>query len=163
MCSCVFQRIRKGSGMKTGTMTIGGNLFRAISFDEENDMAVAEMVIPPAKGPNYQNTPHRHPSAEPVDVLSGLAEVRHGFDLDHLMVEVLKPGQRLVLQSNEWHAIKNLSPQEELVVSLGHSPMGKRWHEFVTGGVAATVDGRLPAGYVSTWFDRLGLEFVNTH
>lgn len=149
--------------MKTGTMTIGGNIFRAISIDEENDTAVAEMTMPPAKGPNYQNTPHRHPSVEPVDVISGLAEVSHGFDLDHLVVEVLRPGQRLVLQGNEWHAIKNLSTQEKLVVYLGHSPMGRLWHEFVAGGMVAQVDGHLPVGYVSTWFDRLGLEFGKKH
>jgi quercetin dioxygenase-like cupin family protein len=162
--------VRKGANMETdansieaGTVTIGGNIVRIVSLDVEQDTSVLEMVMPPAKGPNYQNTPHKHLSKEPIHVLSGVAEVIHGFDLEHLEKEVLSPGTSGYLHANEWHGVKNLSTEEELVVHIEHAPMGILWAQFIRESIASQSEGRLPTGFVKQWFDRLGLEFQTTH
>jgi quercetin dioxygenase-like cupin family protein len=154
---------KKGSEMETGTLNVGGNLFRIVSLDEGKDSSVLEMVIPPVDGPNYQNTPHRHPSSEQVSVITGMAELTHGLDIEHLIKDVLNSGQSIYLQANEWHGIKNLSSEKELVVHLKHTPMGIMWSQFGREGIALQSAGQLPAGFVKNWFDRLGVEFKATH
>ena len=140
----------------TEVIEIDGNLFEVVSMDEEKDTSILKMTMPPL-GPNYLHRLHRHPSDEPVMVISGQAEVTHGFE--QLTTVVLHAGDELYLKPNEWHGIKNLSEQEVLIAHIGHTPMGRLWAQFVREGAALQLSGQLPPRFVKDWFDRLEAQF----
>ncbi len=137
----------------SGVFTIGRNLFEVLK--EESPSATIKMTIPPAQ-PNYLQKAHRHPSVETLVVISGQAEVTHGYE--QLTTVVLHPGEEVSFGSNEWHATSNASPEEALVAHLVQT-LGHQWAQFIRDGAALQQDGQLPTGFVNRWFDILQVVF----
>lgn len=140
-------------------LNLGGILFEELARNPEKDWSLVKMTLPPKKGPSYLQRLHRHPSDEPVKIVSGQAIVVHGLDLDQLTTAKLNEGEELYLQPNEWHGIENIAEKDVLVAHVGHSPMGILWAEFGRTSAILQAMGELPPGFTKAWFDWLSVEF----
>ncbi len=137
----------------SGVFTIGGNLFEVLK--QESHCATIKMTMPPAQL-NYLQKAHRHPSVETLVVISGQAEVTHGYE--QLTTMVLHQGEEVSFGSNAWHATSIASPEEALVAHLVQTP-GHQWAQFIRDGAALQQAGQLPTGFVNGWFDILEVVF----
>jgi len=79
-------------------LNLGGILFEELGRDPEKDWSLVKMTLPPKKGSSYMQRLHRHPSDEPVKIVSGQAIVVHGFDLDQLTTAEVNEGEEYYIK-----------------------------------------------------------------
>ncbi len=139
--------------------TIGGMTGEVIAWPESNDDGsfIAQLTIPPDAG-KFLVPLHRHATQERNEIIAGRARVTHGFD-DHQETTELVPGDHVLLGSQEWHGLSNLSHQEDLVIRQTQTP-GDQWAQMVQmGAEQIRKTGQLPPDFQKWSFAYLGIEF----
>ena len=96
-------------------VTIGGAIFEALEWPESNHdgSLISRVTFPPDAG-KFLALPHRHSTQEGNEILSGRAEVTHGYD-EHLETVVLGPGDRILFGPNEWHGIRKKAKHDATI------------------------------------------------
>jgi mannose-6-phosphate isomerase-like protein (cupin superfamily) len=138
---------------------IGGMIGEVIEWPESNQdgSLITHLTLPPESG-KFLASPHRHYTQEENTIIAGRAEVTRGYD-DHLETLVLGPGDSVLFGPNEWHAIRNLSDQEDLITRQVQTP-GDRWaHMIRVGAEQIRQTGHLPPDFQKWYFEYIGIEF----
>lgn len=138
---------------------IGGAIFEVREWPESNHdgSLISQVTLPPEAG-KFLAPLHRHYTEEGNEILAGRAEVTHGYD-DHLETAVLGPGERVHFVPNEWHGIRNLSEQEDLVTRQVQTPGDKWAHMVRVGAEQMRQTGHLPPDFQKWYFEYIGIEF----
>jgi len=139
--------------------TIGGATFEVIEWPERNHdgSLITRVTLPPESG-KFLAPLHRHYSQEGKEIIAGRAEVTRGYD-DHLEKAVLGPGDSVLFGPDEWHGIRNLSDQEDLVTRQVQTP-GEKWAHIVrVGAEYMRQTGQLPPDFQKWYFEYIGIEF----
>jgi mannose-6-phosphate isomerase-like protein (cupin superfamily) len=140
-------------------VTLGGATFEALEWPESthDGSLISRVTFPPEAG-KFLALLHRHYTRESNEILSGQAEVTHGYD-EHLETVVLGPGDRILFGPHEWHGIRNLSDQEDLVTRQIQTPGDKWAHMARVAAEQMQQTGHLAPDFQKWYFEYIGIEF----